>query len=290
MDPLPPQRPGQVSFWRRLSELERQALKRVGTQRSVFAGDTVAVHDEPGITVIMADSWVRLQAGNARTSRSVIDMAAPGDLVSALHSTHPASPEWLGEMADIHGVALRRGTLLDVTGDMIPIVLGDLPHISALIRRIQNDQLHFISQMQAVRRLTMDTRLARLLLNLLHRFGEQSVGGRNVLAPRLSQADLAAWIGVSETSIGRILRQWCGDGLVSTGYSSISIADPKALRGIANSAAMPYARFPTTRKRREPVGSGRAQAGAPPRVAAGVDLVTDLPPGIQVQDRKGRSR
>ncbi|MGW3350766.1 Crp/Fnr family transcriptional regulator [Nonomuraea rubra] len=282
MDRLPPQRAGQANFWRHLSKLERDALTRVGTERSVEAGEAVPVRDEPGITVVTAGAWIRLQAGSARASRSIIDLAAPGDLVSALHPTDPTGPQWLGEMADIHGVVLARGRILDVAQEMIPIVLGDLPHIRHLIRTIQAEQLHFARQLQAVRRLKADMRLSRLLLSLLYRFGERPMAGRNVLAPPLSQADLAAWIGAGETSIGRILRQWRGDGIVSSGYSWISIEDRKTLRDLANSAAVPYARYPAPGKGRSVSGSA---ASAQPRRVAGGDLAADLPPGMHARER-----
>jgi CRP-like cAMP-binding protein len=285
MDRLPPQRAGQVNFWRHLPKLERDALTRVGTERSVEAGEAVPVRDEPGITVVTAGAWIRLQAGSARASRSIIDLAAPGDLVSALHPTDPAGPQWLGEMADIHGAVLARGRILDVAQEMIPIVLGDLPHIQNLIRTIQAEQLHFARQLQAVRRLKIDVRLSRLLLSLLHRFGERPVANRNVLAPPLSQADLAAWVGASETSIGRILRQWRDDGLVRSGYSWVSIEDRKSLRDLANSSAVPYARYPAPGRRRMTSGSAAsAQRRITPRMA-GLDLAGDLPPGLHAPER-----
>ncbi|MEV0618025.1 helix-turn-helix domain-containing protein [Nonomuraea sp. NPDC050404] len=285
MDRLPLQRAGQINFWRHLSQLERDALARIGTERPVEAGEVVPVREERGITIVTTGSWIRLQAGRARASRSVIDLAAPGDLVSALHPTDPAGPPWLGEMAEIYGIVLTRGTILDVAQDMIPIVFGDLPHIQALIRTIQADQLHFARQLQAVRRLKIDVRLSRLLLGLLYRFGERPMAKRNVLAAPLSQADLAAWTGSSETSVGRILKKWRCDGLVRSGYSWISVEDRKGLRDIANSSAVPYARFPAPGRRRMTAGPSTSV-----QVAAGLDLTTDLPPGLHARDRTDRYR
>ncbi|MFC4114181.1 Crp/Fnr family transcriptional regulator [Nonomuraea zeae] len=279
--PLPPRRAGQLNFWSRLSDVERRALMRMGTERPVFTGDTLIAPCGPSMTILLAGCWVRLQAGSVPTSRCVIDMAAPGDLVNALCATTPESPQWLGQMAEIFGVVLTKGKVLEISGGVVQIVLGDLPNILNLIEHLQNDQLHFTRQMHASSRLDVGTRLARLLLNLLYRFGERPVAGRNLLAPPLSQADLAAWVGASETSVGRVLRGWRADGLIHVGYSSLAILDPKAIRDLANSPDMPFARFPATRDRRRAGGlPGAADGAARPRVAAGLDLDADLPPGL----------
>ncbi|WP_345561101.1 Crp/Fnr family transcriptional regulator [Nonomuraea rosea] len=285
--PLPPRRAGQLNFWSRLSDVERRALTRMGAERHVFTGDTLTAPGGPAMTILLDGCWVRLQAGSVPTSRCVIDMAAPGDLVNALHATTPESPQWLGQMADIFGVVLTKGKILEISGAVIQIVLGDLPNILNLVEQLQNDQLHFTRQMHASNRLDLGTRLARLLLNVLYRFGERPVGGRNLLAPPLSQADLAAWIGASETSVGRVLRGWRAAGLIHVGYSSLAILDPRAIRDLANSPDMPFTRFPATRDRRQAggplsgIGGGTADGAARPRAAAGLDLDAYLPPGLR---------
>ncbi|MEV0163702.1 helix-turn-helix domain-containing protein [Nonomuraea fuscirosea] len=277
---LPPRRPGRTNFWDHLSELERRTLVQVGVARRVHVNETLPVRDGPGIAIVTEGAWVRLQAGNARTSRSVIDLAAPGDLISALHPTDPANPQWPEEATDIYGVVLARGVILDVAQEMIPIILGDLPYIPTLIRRIQNDQLHFAWQLQAGRRLKIDIRLARLLLGLLHRFGEKPVGQHNVLMPPLSQGDLAAWIGASETSVGRVLKRWRCEGLVRTGYSTVAITDHKVLRAIADSPTMPYAKLPTTVGE---MAAGYLNLGR----TRSVPVPADLPPGLHVRGADG---
>jgi CRP-like cAMP-binding protein len=232
------------------------------------------------MTILTAGCWVRLQMGNVPTTRKVIDLAAPGDLVNALHTTNSRSPHWLGEMSQIDAIVLTKGRVLEVTHELAPIVLGDMPNILGLIQQVQGEQQHFSSQVHSAARLDIETRLARLLLALLYRFGERQASGRNILAPPLSQADLAAWIGASETSIWRTLGHWRRNGLVQVGYSTLAILNPKEVRRIANSPDMPFTAFPTTRNQAHDHFPGMAETAAKSTIVAGLNLDTDLPPGL----------
>ncbi|GAA2268384.1 hypothetical protein GCM10010149_06440 [Nonomuraea roseoviolacea subsp. roseoviolacea] len=280
MEPLPLRGAGQLNFWNRLSPLEREALERLGSRRRVYAGDTLAVPEGCSMTVLMSGCWIRLQTGRSAAARGIIDIAGPGDLCSAIHATHPDAPHWLGELTGIERRVLSRGHILEVAGEIVPVVLGDLPNVTRLIGVLQSEHLHFVVQLRAAARLDVEVRLARLLLHLLYRFGERALKHRNALAPPLSQADLAAWVGASDSSVARVLGHWRRDGLVDTGYSSLSILNPRRMRDIANTPDMPFARFPATRERRRRGDSRVLEDAALPRTTAGLDLINDLPPGI----------
>ncbi|MCK2219625.1 helix-turn-helix domain-containing protein [Actinomadura sp. ATCC 31491] len=221
----------------------------------MFRGDRLPVRPDPGLTVLTAGCWVRLQTGTAPTTRRVIDLAAPGDLAHVLHRD---------------AVVLTRGRVLHVASELVPIALSNMPGVSRLVQHLQAERQRFADHLHAAGRLDIDVRLARLLLALLHRFGERRCGGLNVLAPPLSQADLAAWIGASESSVWRALCRWRRDGLVHTGYSTLALLNAKEIRKVADSPALPY------------TGIDASAAGSPParRVTAGLDLDADLPPGL----------
>jgi CRP/FNR family transcriptional regulator, cyclic AMP receptor protein len=76
------------------------------------------------------------------------------------------------------------------------------------------------------------TRLARVLLELAERYGEQTSVGRTIGCP-LTQTELATLIGASEPTVQRALRQLKADGIVSTGYRETAIADLPGLREYA---------------------------------------------------------
>jgi CRP/FNR family transcriptional regulator, cyclic AMP receptor protein len=72
------------------------------------------------------------------------------------------------------------------------------------------------------------TRLARVLLELAERYGEETASGRTIGCP-LTQTELASLIGASEPTVQRALRRFKADGVVSTGYRETAIADMRRL-------------------------------------------------------------
>ncbi|MEV4800146.1 helix-turn-helix domain-containing protein [Nonomuraea sp. NPDC049421] len=242
----------------------------------MFKGDRLTARPRQGITVLTAGCWILLQVGSASTTRQVVDVAAPGDLVDSSYV-----PYQYRETPHVEGIVLTKGRVLHIAPELVPIAMHDMPGIRTLIHQVQGEKQHFDDQVRAAVRLDIETRLARLLLALLHRFGERQAGGRNVLAPSLSHADLAAWIGVSESSVWRTLRRWRRDGVIGTGYSTLAILNPKEMQKLADSPDMPYAAYPAAARNKRYDGSpGTTGAVVASGLGVGVRVSTDLPPGL----------
>jgi CRP-like cAMP-binding protein len=77
-------------------------------------------------------------------------------------------------------------------------------------------------------------RLARALLQLSMTTGVPGVA-KTPTELRLSQAELASWIGVSRETVERVLRGWRKRGIVDTGYRYITVLDLDAVMRIAGS-------------------------------------------------------
>jgi CRP-like cAMP-binding protein len=75
----------------------------------------------------------------------------------------------------------------------------------------------------------VNTRFARVLLDLAERYGAQSPAGRTISCP-LTQTELATLAGAAEPTVQRALRQLKADGIVSTGYRLATVLDMEALR------------------------------------------------------------
>jgi len=75
----------------------------------------------------------------------------------------------------------------------------------------------------------VNTRFARVLLDLAERYGEQTSAGRTIGCP-LTQTELATLAGAAEPTVQRALRQLKADGIVSTGYRVTTVLDMEALR------------------------------------------------------------
>jgi CRP-like cAMP-binding protein len=75
----------------------------------------------------------------------------------------------------------------------------------------------------------VNTRFARVLLELAERYGEQAPQGRTIGCP-LTQTELATLAGAAEPTVQRALRQLKADGIVATGYRVTTVLDMAALR------------------------------------------------------------
>lgn len=73
------------------------------------------------------------------------------------------------------------------------------------------------------------TRLARVLLELANRYGEESDAGRTLGCP-LTQGELATLASAGEVTVQRALRQLRAEGIVVTGYRETTVLDMGALK------------------------------------------------------------
>ncbi len=80
--------------------------------------------------------------------------------------------------------------------------------------------------------MSIESRIARLLLIISGLYGEQRPGGV-VLKIKISQTDLADWLGVSRQSVNAVLQPLTMQGVLRSSYSTLTIADPAALRQLA---------------------------------------------------------
>ena len=76
--------------------------------------------------------------------------------------------------------------------------------------------------------LPLDTRLARLLHTLSSLYGLQRPEGI-LLDMKISQSDLADWLGVSRQRINFVIQQLQADGLIHLRYSTVTIVDAAGL-------------------------------------------------------------
>lgn len=87
----------------------------------------------------------------------------------------------------------------------------------------------------------VQTRLARILLELADRYGRDTSAGRTI-GCALTQSELATLIAAGEPTVQRVLRQLKADGVVSTGYRSIEVTDIQRLREHAYPGRSPDSR------------------------------------------------
>jgi CRP/FNR family cyclic AMP-dependent transcriptional regulator len=109
-------------------------------------------------------------------------------------------------------------------------LLGRDPELALAVSRGVSDKLRTATS----RRIEftgcdVNTRFARVLLELAERYGEQTPAGRTT-GPPLTQTELATLAGAAEPTVQRSLRQLKADGIVAIGYRVTTVLDMGALR------------------------------------------------------------
>ena len=155
--------------------------------------------------------------------RHLISFLQPGDTAGMIGLI-----DGLGHVNDLRGRGTRTTVLL-VPGVLVRALRAGDPTLGMAFEM----QLAFRSRLLYERlaadpSLSLDARLARLLTTLASLYGVQRSDG--VLdSMKISQADLADWLGVSRQTINLAMQQLREARLIHARYSTVTIADPKGL-------------------------------------------------------------
>jgi CRP-like cAMP-binding protein len=103
-----------------------------------------------------------------------------------------------------------------------PLNLNDPEITSALLKSSLLRTHQLLEQLDAIRRLPLLERTAKSLLSMSYTSG-------NSVEINCLQSDLAATLGVTRVSIGKILKQLSREGLIELGYRKISFPDKAKL-------------------------------------------------------------
>jgi CRP-like cAMP-binding protein len=84
--------------------------------------------------------------------------------------------------------------------------------------------------------LSLPARLAKKLLHLAERYGEEGAGGLRI-GLRLSQGELADLVGTTRESVNKQIRAWTADGIVHMERGEVTILDGERLERFARLVA-----------------------------------------------------
>ncbi len=154
--------------------------------------------------------------------RHLISFLQPGDLVGLM-----CLIDGQGHVNDLR--ARHSTTLLLVHGDDVRRLRLQDPALSFAFER----QLVFRSRLLYERlaadpSMPLESRLARLLHLLIGLYGRAEAGVVK-LDMKVSQTDLADWLGVSRQRVNFVIQALERDGLIKLSYSRITISDPAGL-------------------------------------------------------------
>jgi CRP-like cAMP-binding protein len=214
-------------LFRGLPEASLRRIASVATRRRFAKGETVFTQGEAGDALYaVASGRVRISATAVGGQEVFLSIMEPGDT--------------FGEIAVMDGLPRTAGAtaLEDSTLYMIKRVdfLGLLesePGLAVHLLKLLCTRLRWTSELvEESAFLTGPERLAKRLLILASLHGRKTRGDR--LEMRMSQSELAHFLGISRQIVNQHLREWQRHGWVSLGRERISILNAEALRRLTD--------------------------------------------------------
>jgi len=197
----------------------------LAVQRSFRSGEIVFSQGDPGDALYaVVTGKIRISAGAADGREIFLNIMEPGDT--------------FGEIALLDGGTRTASATATVPSELVSIrrehfvaLLEREPPVALELLRLCGERLRWTSGLvEDAALLDASARLAKRLLSLGQLHGEQTAGGSRL---RISQEDLANFLGVSRQIVNQQLRDWKGRGWVDLGRGVITVRDEAALRKTA---------------------------------------------------------
>ena len=171
---------------------------------------------------------ITLAAGNER--ETLLAILGAGDVV--------------GEMALLDGqprsatvTALKACELRYISAAAFDRLACEDADLSRQLLRAMAGRLRQRNEAFVVQQMPMRTRLARALLHLAQRFGEDLPDGRVLIRQKVSQTELGQMIGAARENVNRQLTEWCRDRRVDRISGYYCIADLPVFEQLARGNA-----------------------------------------------------
>ena len=209
-----------------LAREDLDALAGLATEVAVAKDHAVVRRGDPG-TSMMVVVHGRLRAGAVSIDGRELThgLLEPGAMIGeiALVDGQPRSLDVIA-MQDSVLLALERATFL-------PFMMAR-PHLMLRMMTILCERLRRSSvALEDVALLSLQSRLARLLLSLAETHGRPTPDGTRI-ALRLSQRELSAQVAATRERVNKQLRQWHDQGVVGEANGEIVVRRPEVLRSL----------------------------------------------------------
>jgi len=216
-----------ASFITALTEDEFRDLRSRAITRRFRTGATLMSQGEaPGRVIVIEDGRAKVTAITEDGRELVLAFSGPGDLLGEL-SALGGSPR----VATVR--ALEPLTALAIAPGQFEAFLEANPRVALVILRVVIARLRDADRQQVeFAAYQTVTRVARRLVDLAERYGEQSGGGIKITLP-ISQEELAGWAGASREAITKALHDLRAVGLIETSRRHITVLELEQLGQMA---------------------------------------------------------
>ena len=197
-------------------------IAALAVQRGYRRGEIVFSAGDAGDALFgVVSGRIRISAGNADGREIFLNIMEPGDT--------------FGEIALLDGgtrtaaaTALEASELVSLRREPLFGLLEKEPKAALELLRLCGERLRWTSGLlEDAALLDAPARLAKRLLSLSELHGEVVDGGRKV---RISQEELASFLGVSRQAVNEQLQEWKAEGWVTLGRGTVTVHDAATLR------------------------------------------------------------
>lgn len=216
-----------VPFFHQLPMDELAKVEKKFGANHFAAGDTIYYQDERATMLrVVVYGAVKLVRQTLEGKEILLDMLKPGDYFGNLSASgNDTYLETAQAQTDVCILSIRMRdfrSLLDKYSGVAQAVLN----ITA--DRLKSSQ----KQIQHLTTLSVEERIANILVTLCDKFGEKSSHGQLLQLP-LSRKDMADMAGTSTATASRIMSAFQEEGLITSGRKWVAINDPDGLMNIA---------------------------------------------------------
>lgn len=176
---------------------------------------------------VVAEGRVKISQTTAEGTETVTDILVPGELFGAMSAL--GEPYHLQSASALVGTCALRINQRDfrqVLAEQPGVALRVLDDVTARLSRAQSD----IGQSAD----SVPQRVARALLRLGEKLGEDRGPEGLMLEVPLSRADLAGLARSTPESVSRVMSKWKKEGVIDSGRRWTAILDPQRLESLAN--------------------------------------------------------
>jgi CRP-like cAMP-binding protein len=224
-EPDPPDLP--PTFLAALTGEEAADLRsRAITRRFRRAATLMSQGEAPGRVLVIETGRAKVTAITEDGRELVLAFSGPGDLLGEL-SALGGSPRvaTVRALEPLSALALSSADFESFLDANPRVALVILRVVIARLRAADRQQVEFAAYQTL-------TRVARRLVELAERYGEQSGGTIRITLP-ISQEELAGWAGASREAITKALHDLRAAGLIETRRRHIIVLDAQQLGQVA---------------------------------------------------------
>lgn len=210
-----------------VEEADLDALLATAKVTRYRADQMIFQKDEPGLAMMaVLDGRIKISSMSMEGKEAVLNIIEPGMV--------------FGEIALLDGrertadaTAMVDSELLVIYRDDFLPLLESRPKLAIRLLEVVCGRLRDTSKLvEDAFTLTTPTRLARQLLRLADSYGKQTEDGV-LIDFKMSQRELAAYVGLARENINRQLRSWEKEELISLAAGAVTLVDLETMRDIA---------------------------------------------------------